>query len=109
MTHPFVSNVVSRDIPDDNYPDKWDLWYSLMGQNFDNMTEDFLSVLSHCRKIPIGAMISSSMGSTVGRLGLQNPPCTSIPSFILNMKLCLNYTKNGVWTGHNYDPVLSPP
>ena len=31
MTHLFASDIVSRDILDDSYPDKWDLWHSLMG------------------------------------------------------------------------------
>ena len=89
MTHLFASDVVSRDITVVNYPNKWDLWHSPMGQNFDNMTDNFLSALSRCKKMPIGAMIISSMGSTVGGLGLKNPRCMAIPSFIFSIKRSL--------------------
>ena len=79
MTHLFPSNVVSRDIPDDSYNDKWDLWHRPMDQNFGNMTVNFLSTLSHCKKMPMGAIITSSMGSTVGGLGLQHSWCMAVP------------------------------
>ena len=78
--------------------------------NFDRMTEDILPyALLCCTNIPMGAMVLSSMCSTVGSLGLQNPWSTAIPSFIFNIKCCLGYANEGIWIGHNYTSVNLPP
>ena len=72
------------------------------------MTNSFLSEVTGRSSIPDHAMLISNMSTNKRGLGLQHPRCTAIPTLVLHMKRCIEYSSQGVWMGRTLDPVILP-
>ena len=48
------------------------------------------------------------MSTNKGGLGLPHPRCVAIPTLILSMKRCINYSTEGVWVGNTTQAVKLP-
>jgi hypothetical protein len=48
------------------------------------------------------------MSTNKGGLGLPHPRCVAIPTLVLGLKRCIEYTTQGVWVGNTSAPVPLP-
>ena len=106
MTHLFAADVLNCD--ESKLPNNWHLWSSDMSDQFTIMIRDFLASLTDRTSIPDHSLLISNMSTNKGGVGLQHPRCTAIPSLILTLKRCIEYTNQGVWIGRTEDPVKLP-
>jgi len=97
MTHLFAANVLCNS---SKLPDQCHLWNSKMTKAITAMHDTFLSGLTNRSSLPLNAHLISIMSTNKGGLGLPHPCCVAIPTLILNMKHCINYSTEGVWVGH---------
>jgi len=106
MTHLFASDVLIGNMS--KLPKNWHLWNSAMCTEFNEMVDSFLCSILQRPTLPSHAHIIASMSSNEGGLGLQNPRCTAIPSCVLTLKRCIDFTQKGVWVGKVNDRVTLP-
>ena len=90
------------------FPVNWDCWHSPMTRAFDEMANTFISALTRQRSIPLLAQLISSIAVNNGGLGITRPQAIAIPSFILTMRRCLQYSIEGVWIGNTHKNVPLP-
>lgn len=109
ITHLFASDVLTSQLSD--LPNNWHVWRSSMCDVFSTMVNNFLSELLLRDDLPCHAQLIASMPTNQGSLGIQHPRCTAIPSCVLTVKRCIEYTSEGVWVGkiHNHNRVQLPP
>ena len=84
------------------------VWGSVNGpmQVNDIMTSHFLSSLTSAKKTPEHAVLSATMATKQGGLGIQHPRFTAIPAYFLTMKRNIQYVAEGVWTS-NHTPTIT--
>ena len=106
MTHLFVADVLNNEF--DDLPNHWHLYHSDMATAFNSMVEDVLSKLTNRSSVPPHVGFISSISTSNGGLGIQNPRSTAIPAFMLTTRRVLQYTTSGVWIGKTLPPVQLP-
>merc|ERR1719291_1483287 len=79
-----------------------------MTAKFDKMSSDFLGSLTRQQKLPLSAQLIASLSVRRGGLGIPDPSSVAIPTFILNLRRCIQYSMEGVWIGHNRKTVRLP-
>ena len=89
MTHLFAADVLCNS---SKLPDQCHLWNSSMTKAITAMHYKFLSGLTNRSSLPLHAHLISSMSTNKGGLGLPHPRCIAIPTLILSMKRCINYS-----------------
>ena len=106
MTHLFVSDVLATD--ESELPRNWHLWSSDMSDQFTIMINEFIAALTSRHSIPDHSQLICNMSTNKGGLGLQHPRCTAIPSLVMSLRRCIEYTTQGVWIGRTEEPVKLP-
>ena len=106
MTHLFTSDVLTSDLS--KLPKNWHIWNSSFCNEFSDMVNSFLATLLLRNDLPAHAQMIASMSTNSGGLGIQHPRCTAIPSCVLTVKRCIEYTSKGVWVGKIHDRVTLP-
>ena len=104
-THLFAADFVSKG---GELPANWDCWSSHKTRKFDQMTKHFLSALTKQHKLPFSAMLINSMTVNIGGLGIPDLRTIAIPTFILNMCRCFQFSLDRVWIGHTQNNVSLP-
>jgi hypothetical protein len=105
MTHLFAADVLCNS---SKLLDQWHLWNSTMTKAITAMHDKFLAGLTNRSSPPLHAHLISSMSTNKGGLGLPHPRCVAIPTLILSMKRCINYSTEGVWVGNTTKAVQLP-
>ena len=106
LTHLFGTDVLNTD--GDALPRNYFLWQSELTNNFSEMTNSFIQSAITSEPLPQHAEIITSMSIKSGGLGLQHPRTCAVTQFMLTMKRCLQYCRDGVWLGFNKPRIPLP-
>ena len=106
LTHLFAADVINADFQD--LPPNWHLWDSDMAAEFTGMIDRVVSNITNRPSVPTHALLIASMSTTRGGLGIPHPRSTSIPTFMLTTRRCLQYATDGIWIGLT-DPTIPLP
>ena len=108
LTHLFASDVLNHDVNELPRPDHWNLWGSDLTDAFAAMIDSVIACLTQCTTVPIHASLISSLTTNAGGLGIYHPRDSAIPTFVLNLRLNIQYTTEGVWIS-NTQPLVQLP
>eukprot|EP00956_Cyclotella_meneghiniana_P037754 scaffold143726_cov74-Cyclotella_meneghiniana.AAC.5 len=106
LTHLFGSDVINA--ATSTLPNNYFLWDSDLTNGFSAMTNTFLQSAIQSEPLPPHAELITSMSIKAGGLGLQHPRTCAVTHFMITMKRCLQYCRDGVWLGFNKPRVGLP-